>query len=390
MPRRLRIFVHCASECLTDHLPHGDGLICFSLLAGLAHRGHRIEALAWHADISTPVEGLEVATILPVARSGALRIREFHFRANRRYRRRARSTAFDLVWRMHPYGYACPGPPATSGEPLVIGPLFYPWPQPARAPQRLRWLRPGTYLMPSALRGWDRALATANALLLPTAPMQADYQARFPNACCISVPVIVDPPAPPPERSAAANEPLRLVFVANLVDYKNPAIFLDAVQLLHQRGIPLHAEIAGDGPLRGHLEARIEQLGLGSAVRMLGRIPNRQVFDLVARAHFMVSASLGEPYGRNIAEAMSVGTPCVCHRSGGPADFILDQRNGLLVPDLAAALYAEQIAAVWQTPGRWSQLSRGATETAAAWRARPVLDHLEAQLLHLAHGPNDS
>jgi glycosyltransferase involved in cell wall biosynthesis len=108
-------------------------------------------------------------------------------------------------------------------------------------------------------------------------------------------------------------------------------------------------------------------------------VPNAKVFDIVRNAEFLVSTSLGEPYGRGIVEAMSVGTPAICHRSGGPADFIEHGVNGLLVSAIDAEPYTAAIhqALAEQT---WKRLSDGALASARRWRTDAVLDQLESHL----------
>ncbi len=96
---------------------------------------------------------------------------------------------------------------------------------------------------------------------------------------------------------------------------------------------------------------------VSKSVCFRGKVPNSEVYGYVREADFLVSTSLGEPYGRGIAEAMSVGTPAVCHRSGGPADFIDDGEDGLLVDELTAAAYAGRIGRRLAEPGAWGRLS---------------------------------
>jgi glycosyltransferase involved in cell wall biosynthesis len=145
--------------------------------------------------------------------------------------------------------------------------------------------------------------------------------------------------------------------------------------------------VLGDGPLRADLERSCRDRGLAGRVRFLGRVPNDQVYPAVAAAHFLVSTSCGEPYGRNVAEAMAVGTPCACHRSGGPADLIRHRANGLLADELTPPAFADVIEAAVRTPGEWRRLAEAATETASGWARRVVLDGLEAELTALAEEP---
>ena len=172
-----------------------------------------------------------------------------------------------------------------------------------------------------------------------------------------------------------------LLFVANLVPNKNPLVFCETILHLRQLGIDATGTLLGDGPERKMLEAYCAQVGMKNAVCFLGKVPNSEVYQRLAEADFLVSASHGEPYGRSIAEAMSVGTPAVCHHSGGPADFIGDGCDGLLVRELTAVAYAERIGQILADPDAGKRLSQNVQRKAREWRSEVVLDHLEAALL---------
>jgi glycosyltransferase involved in cell wall biosynthesis len=198
-----------------------------------------------------------------------------------------------------------------------------------------------------------------------------------------TLPVIVDPPA---ELLTPRGDPGRfphLLFVANLVANKRPLVFCETIQFLHQMGIQATGTILGDGPERPALELWCQTQNLTSAVRFLGRITNADVYRELALADGLVSTSYGEPYGRSIAEAMSVGTVPICHRSGGPADFVASGENGLLVDGLEGAAYADAIARSWTAPGTWKRLSTGALQKAGQWKPRIVIDQLEELLRDL-------
>ena len=401
--RLLTIFVHRASECLTDHAPHGEGLICFSLLDGLARRGHRIFAYANHVAIQNPPVGLTVKTATHRVPANSLAPYEHSWRAERWMRRLARTEAIDLVWRMNPTGTTCPYPPPTLGRPLVVGPLYYPWPVDPNRPAATGRPRLGVGIGPLVRRvserGWRRTLSAASLVLCATSPHAAEIGRQYPKIRAEPLPLIVDPPPDLNSKSRVRNEQPVLAFVGHLMPNKNPAVFLDAVGLLRRRGLDATALVIGDGPNRAALEARCRSDWIGGAVRFVGRVPNPEVYRLVGGADFLVSTSLGEPYGRNIAEAMSVGTVPACHRSGGPADFITPGVDGLLIDRLDPAAYADAIASVCADPESWHRLSNGAQSSASDWTSGRVLDRLEVMLAeviddhddgadHLARGRN--
>ena len=385
LQKPLTIFVHRASECLTDHESHGDGLICFSLLNGLAERGHQVFAYTNSAPIRQHSPNLHVKTARHRVPANSLAPWEHSWRADRWLRELSRTQTVDLVWRMHPYDAGCPRPPQTGRRPLVLGPLFYNWP--AATPSTGAAGRPrlgvgiAGLVQPVAVRGWEQTLSEAALILCATEKHAEATAGNYPQARTVALPVIVTPPpASLAPRSLDPNGPLRLIFIANLVPNKNPKVFCDTIRLLRERGLPVQGSILGDGPERGTLEAYCDSVGMKNAMCFMGKVPNADVYRHVAEAHFLVSTSLGEPYGRGIAEAMSVGTPAACHQSGGPADFIENGRDGLLVDELTPTAYAARLGAVLSNPEAWATLSAGAAHKAAGWRSEVVLDRLETLL----------
>ena len=55
MNHPLNIFVPHCSGCLTDVLPHGDGLVAHGFITRLAERGHRLYVAAERVELSKPL-----------------------------------------------------------------------------------------------------------------------------------------------------------------------------------------------------------------------------------------------------------------------------------------------------------------------------------------------
>lgn len=388
MPEPLTIFVHRASECLTDHVSHGDGLICFSLLNGLAERGHTIYAYANSAPIRECSSRLHVKTARHRVPANSLAAWEHSWRAERWLNKLMRTTKIDLVWRMHPYGDGCPYPPRTYGKPLVIGPLFSEWPADFSQPQNTGQPRFGVSIKelvrPSARRGWQRTLESASLLIAATSKRAASLQEAVPTALATISPVIVDSPFGDEGRKREppnASRPLRLLLVANLLPNKNAVIFCETIKRLKEAGVNAEGTILGDGPGRNELETYRACHGLENSIFLKGSLPHAQVWDYLHQADILVSCSWFEAYGRSIVEAMSVGTPVVCYSgSVGPAEIIENGVDGLLVSDLTAEAYADVIAGTIRQPSAWERLSERALHTAQAWRKDVVLSQLEESL----------
>lgn len=383
----LTIFVHRASECLTDHESHGDGLICFSLLNGLAERGHQVYAYANTAQIQKFSPNLHVKTDRHRVPANSLAPWEYSWRAERWMKELERTTKIDIVWRMHPYDEGCPSVPQTFGKPLVVGPLFTNRPSDFSERQNTGLPRFGVSLQrlvrPSAKRGWQQTLQAASLLVCATPVRAASIHAESPATQTVVSPVIIDSPyygKPRQREGPNASGPLQLLIAAHLFPNKNVNIFCEIVKRLCDAGIPTEGIILGDGPGRADLDAYIAANGLARSVCLKGKLPHPQVWEYLRRADILISCSGYEAYGRTIVEAMSVGTPVVCYRgSQGPAEIVTDEQNGLLVDELTAAAYVGKIMGVMSDPNAWADLSENALRTAESWRSDVVLDTLEAQ-----------
>ncbi len=392
LSKKLNIFVHRASECLTDHEPHGDGLICFSLLNGLAERGHQVYAYANTAPIRECSQNLHIKTGRHTVPANSLAPWEYSWRAQQWMKDLARDVEFDLVWRMHPYGEGCPYPPQTGGKPLVIGPLFSEWPLAFSQPQNTGLPRFGVSLQrwvkPNAQRGWQKTLKSASLLICATDTRAASIRAEVAQAQTMTCPVIVEPPfavSQEAREGPGQAHPLHLLIAAHFVPNKNVDIFCETIKRLKKNGIEVEGTILGDGPGRPALEAYIAANDLSKTICLKGKLTHAEVWKHLCHADFLVSCSGYEAYGRTIVEAMSVGTPAICYGGAlGPAEIIQSGVDGILVEDLTAEAYAACLEAALSQPDAWNRLSAAALRKAQQWRTGIVLDTLEKQLQQVA------
>jgi glycosyltransferase involved in cell wall biosynthesis len=102
------------------------------------------------------------------------------------------------------------------------------------------------------------------------------------------------------------------------------------VDVLVESAVALRARVpdalvlmAGTGPLRPELEARIDALGLGDTVRLLGFVPD-EMLPLAYRAADLtvVPTTSLEGFGLITVESLAAGTPCVVTPIGGLAEIV--------------------------------------------------------------------
>lgn len=175
--------------------------------------------------------------------------------------------------------------------------------------------------------------------------------------------------------------------VANLHPVKNHLMLLDAFQRL-QAGRPgprLRLLLAGDGPMRGALETRVRELGLGDAVLMPGF--SSEVTREFQLSDLVVLASDSEGLSNSLIKAMAFEKAIVATRVGGNPEVVEDGETGLLVkPGDAAALAAALERLVRDAELRRRMGERGACRVREAFSMDAMLGNHKQLLLGLIEG----
>src|SRR5258705_1049050 len=98
---------------------------------------------------------------------------------------------------------------------------------------------------------------------------------------------------------------------------------VEATNILRARVPDVLVLIAGTGPLRGELQARIAALGLERHVRLLGFVPDDDLPTAYRAADLSVVPSTAlEGFGLITVESLAAGTPCVVTPVGGLTDVV--------------------------------------------------------------------
>lgn len=122
-----------------------------------------------------------------------------------------------------------------------------------------------------------------------------------------------------------------VLFVGRMAWQKGPDILLDAMPALVPEFPRMKVVFAGDGDMRGGLEARAAGSAAASGARFAGHVSGRPLVELFKSADLVCVPSRNEPFGIVILEAWSAGKPVVATRIGGPAEFIQDYKTGVTV-----------------------------------------------------------
>lgn len=176
-------------------------------------------------------------------------------------------------------------------------------------------------------------------------------------------------------RSFGLNGPT-LVFAGRLTAQKSLDLALEA--LAQADGVAL--VIAGEGPDRPALEARAGELGLRRRVRFLGPQPRRRVLELLRAADASLLSSSWENFPHAVIEALAVGSPVLATATGGVAEVVRHERNGLLAPPGDPAALAGLIRRFFADGELRARLRREAPRSVADYAPERVYARLEAVL----------
>jgi teichuronic acid biosynthesis glycosyltransferase TuaC len=132
-----------------------------------------------------------------------------------------------------------------------------------------------------------------------------------------------------------------VVSLGALIPRKGHDIVVDAVARLP--GVTLL--IAGEGPERAALQARIDAHGIGARARLLGALPHADLPALLGAADVMALASASEGLANAWVEALACGTPI------GPME---GSRSAILPPSPKRSATSSR----WISPRRMSATAR--------------------------------
>jgi glycosyltransferase involved in cell wall biosynthesis len=122
--------------------------------------------------------------------------------------------------------------------------------------------------------------------------------------------------------------------------------------------------LAGEGPLRNHLQKQIKTLGLCGRIHLIGHISDRkQMANLYRGAAVYVHPAHYEGLPTALLEAMACGCPVVSTAVSGALDVLQHGWNGLLVPPHNPEELAQVLIKILKFPGFSKQLGDNAVNT---------------------------
>lgn len=165
----------------------------------------------------------------------------------------------------------------------------------------------------------------------------------------------------------ARTEVATVVMVARIDPWKGQDVLLQAFAEVF-RHTDTRLVLAGGAAFDhedhlGTLRSTAESLGIAAQVDFLGHVVD--VPHLLESADVCVQASVRpEPLGQNVLQYLAAGKPTIATREGGPAEWVEDGVNGLLVPMGDATALAKALRTLAGEPGLRQRLAAAAAATA--------------------------
>lgn len=167
---------------------------------------------------------------------------------------------------------------------------------------------------------------------------------------------------PPTQSAVSEPEAARILFFGRMWAYKGLDVFVDAIDLLHRRGVAHEAIVAGRGPEMTRLGAKMEAMPTVKVIDAYISPPDTGQL-------FQSAAVVALPYkdasqSGVLASAYGNCRPVVASATGGIPDVVTDEVNGLLVPPGDAAALADALERVLTSKPLAATLTEGARQTA--------------------------
>ncbi len=136
------------------------------------------------------------------------------------------------------------------------------------------------------------------------------------------------------------NEKL-IVSISHFVEQDGLENLIKAIPLVREENLKIL--IIGEGKQKEFIQNLVRSLGLEKKVLFLGYLENPKVVKILCSADVYVRPAIYGGSGITVLEAMAAKTLTVSTPAGGAGDFLIDQKNSLVIESPEPDLIAEKI-----------------------------------------------
>lgn len=338
---RKDIFILHPSDLLTDHIPHGDGLIAFGFIKGLAKCGWRIHIAAVDVKIRQPLpDNVFVYQIKRQSKSEFAWRLEYMFKARRLLSSLKRQHNIALVHQMNPVYAGLSLGMVASGLPIVLGTYVARWPYGTNENASCKSIDNPLPLKEVGARFIRKTITlpqqlSASALLITSSAARSRLAA--PNRMehkIITIRHGIDTNLFSPEegwqKKVLDRKIPRILFYSHTNAWKGIYVLMGAYKRLVERVPDCQLTVAGMGGADTALRTFAKSFSGPNQVEILGEIDRNNAPGLFRRHSIYCLPSFGEPYATTLLEAMSCAQAVVVSDAGGLPEMV-PQGGGLRV-----------------------------------------------------------
>ncbi|MFT3807437.1 glycosyltransferase [Arenimonas sp.] len=175
---------------------------------------------------------------------------------------------------------------------------------------------------------------------------------------------------------------LAILTVSVMARHKAIGDILDALQLLHARGVMARLYLVGpwaDADYRREIAGRIQRSDLGDYVSITGAVDDAELAAYYRRSRVFCLLSRCESFGIPAVEAQLFGTPCVVADACAPPEIA--GPGGLVVPLADAQATALALEGLLENERQWATASKAALTNVERFRwdrvSEPLLRYLD-------------
>lgn len=167
---------------------------------------------------------------------------------------------------------------------------------------------------------------------------------------------------------------IKIVNAGSINANKNQAFLLEVAKVLEKRKANFEMVFLGTGIMYNEIKNRIAQLNLQHRISVPGNLEN--VSDFLASANLYVHTAKNEAFGLVLIEAMAAGLPVITSDGGGNRDLIEEGKNGFMIREFNAKLFADKILEVVSDEKRYKEMSEYCVLFASKFDIKNYVDKL--------------
>ena len=170
------------------------------------------------------------------------------------------------------------------------------------------------------------------------------------------------------------DQPLKIINVGSFQNKKNQIFIVDIAKKLKQLKVDFEINLLGDGPNRARVESEVLKHGLEQQIIFHGLVD--KVEEWLWTSHIYLHTAWYEPFGLVFLEAMAAGLPCVALNGKGNKDLIISGKNGYIINEENAKLFAERIIEISSNSDKYLEIAQFGQNFAKNYDIKRATDNL--------------